>query len=72
MARSNAQKIADQKYRAKKLSDGTKKQINATLDINDYNMIDTHAQKLEMSKAAFIVKSVRYVISHDIDLNTQD
>lgn len=69
--RSNAQKAADKKYRAKKLSDGTKKQINATLDIADYEMIDTHAKKMNISKAALIVKSIRYIISHDVDLSDQ-
>lgn len=70
--RSEAQKKADRKYRMKKLSDGTKKQINATLDIDDYNMIDAHAKKMNISKAALLVESVKYIISHDIDLKTDD
>ena len=47
--RSEAQKKADKAYRAKKLSDGTKKQINATLNIDDYNMIDQHCVAIGMS-----------------------
>ena len=66
--RTEAQKKADEKYRKKKLSDGTKKQINATLDIDDYMMIDQHCAAVGMSKAAFIVAAARYCIDHDIDL----
>lgn len=40
--RSEAQKKADKAYRTKKLTDGTKKQINATLNIDDYMMIDKY------------------------------
>ena len=67
--RSEAQKKADKKYRTKKLTDGTKKQINATLNIDDYNMIDQHCAAAGMSKAAFIVAAARYCIEHDINLN---
>ena len=66
--RSEAQKKADKTYRTKKLTDGTKKQINATLNIDDYNMIDQHCAAVGMSKAAFIVAAARYCIDHDIDL----
>lgn len=66
--RSEAQKKADKAYRTKKLTDGTKKQINATLNIDDYNMIDQHCVTIGMSKAAFIVAAARYCIDHDIDL----
>lgn len=66
--RSEAQKKADKAYRTKKLTDGTKKQINATLNIDDYNMIDQHCVAIGMSKAAFIVAAARYCIDHDIDL----
>ena len=49
--RTDAQKKADKRYRNKKLTDGTKKQINATLDINDYNIIDNYCKNSGMSKA---------------------
>lgn len=66
--RSEAQKKADKTYRTKKLTDGTKKQINATLNIDDYNMIDQHCAAVGMSKAAFIVAAARYCIENSIDL----
>ncbi|MGN0586579.1 MAG: hypothetical protein ACI4JF_04770 [Oscillospiraceae bacterium] len=69
--RSEAQKAADKKYRNKKLSDGTKKQINATLDIDDYNMIDTYCTENNISKAQFIVKACKYCIDNNIDLDNQ-
>lgn len=59
MPRSEAQKKADKKYRMKKLSDGTKKQINATLDIQDYILIDTFCNDNKISKAAFIVAACK-------------
>lgn len=68
MPKTEAQKRADAKYRAKKLSDGTKKQINATLDIEDYNMIDSYSKEISTSKAQLIVKAVRYCKEHDIKL----
>ena len=68
MPKTEAQKRADAKYRAKKLSDGTKKQINATLDIEDYNIIDSYSKEINTSKAQLIVKAVRYCKEHDIKL----
>lgn len=64
--RSEAQKIADKKYRSKKLNDGTKKQINATLDIEDYNTIDEHCTTCNISKAKFIVAACKYCIDNNI------
>ncbi len=66
--KSEAQKRADRKYRMKKLSDGTKKQINATLDIADYRMIDDYCTANNISKASLIVNSIRYVIDNNIDI----
>lgn len=66
--RSEAQKAADKKYRTKKLSDGTKKQINATLDIEDYNIIDEYCIKHNISKAKFIVAACKYCVDNDIKL----
>lgn len=62
MPKSEAQKRADKKYRYKKLSDGTKKQINATLDIEDYNIIDTFCKDNNISKASLIVKACKKYI----------
>ncbi len=60
--RSQAQKKADKKYRAKKLLDGTKQQINATLDYTDYQAIDTFCKSNNISKARFIVGACKYFI----------
>lgn len=66
--RSEAQKKADKKYRQKKLSDGTKKQINATLDIEIYNMIDEYCKSNDISKASMIANAVKYCIENNIKL----
>lgn len=67
---SDAKKRADAKYRKKKLSDGTKKQINATLNIDDYNMIDQYCNTIGISKTQLIVKAIKYCIEHNIDLKS--
>ncbi|MBO5266064.1 MAG: hypothetical protein J6B08_02075 [Ruminiclostridium sp.] len=69
--RSEAQKNADKKYRYKKLSDGSKKQINATLDISDYTMIDDFCKENDISKASLIVKAIKYCIENNIDLKNE-
>ena len=66
--RSEAQKKADKKYRYKKLEDGTKKQINATIDLSDYKMIDDYCKNNGVSKASLIVKAIKYCIENNIDL----
>ncbi len=66
--RSEAQKKADKKYRYKKLADGTKKQINATISADDYSMIDSYCKDNDISKASLIVKAIRYCINKNIDL----
>lgn len=66
--RSEAQKTADKKYRMKKLSDGTKKQINATLNIEDYNIIDDYCNNSGISKAQLIVSACKeYINNHPLD-----
>lgn len=70
MPKSEAQKKADKKYRYKKLKDGTKKQINATLNISDYDYIDNYCKNNNISKARLIVSACRYCIENNIDLNT--
>lgn len=70
MPRSDAQKKADKLYRTKKLSDGTKKQINATLNIEDYNIIDTYCKESNTSKAQLIVQACKaWIADHPIDNN---
>ena len=63
--RTDAQKKADKRYRNKKLTDGTKKQINATLDINDYDMIDNYCKNSGMSKAQLIVAACKEYIKNN-------
>ena len=63
--RTDAQKKADKRYRNKKLTDGTKKQINATLDINDYDIIDTYCKNSGMSKAQLIVTACKEYIKNN-------
>lgn len=64
--RTEAQKNADKRYRQKKLTDGTKKQINATLNIDEYNMIDEYCNKSGISKAQLIVSACKeYINNHD-------
>ena len=65
--RTDAQKRADKKYRNRKLNDGTKKQINATLDINDYDIIDNYCKNSGMSKAQLIVEACKeYINKHSV------
>ena len=63
--RTDAQKKADKRYRNKKLTDGTKKQINATLDINDYDIIDNYCKNSGMSKAQLIVEACKEYIKNN-------
>ena len=63
--RTDAQKKADKRYRNKKLTDGTKKQINATLDINDYDIIDNFCKNSGMSKAQLIVAACKEYIKNN-------
>lgn len=65
--RTEAQKRADKKYRNRKLNDGTKKQINATLNIDDYAMIDDYCKNSGMSKAQLIVEACKeYINKHSV------
>ena len=63
--RTDAQKKADKRYRNKKLTDGTKKQINATLNINDYDIIDNYCKNSGMSKAQLIVVACKEYIKNN-------
>ena len=65
--RTDAQKKADKKYRNKKLNDGTKRQINATLNIDDYDIIDNYCKNSGMSKARLIVAACKeYIDRHSV------
>ena len=59
--RTEAQKRADKKYRHKKLNDGTKKQLNITLDTDNYSFkqqIENLRQQLK-SQPEEIVEKIR-------------
>lgn len=60
--RTEAQKKADKKYRQKKLSDGTKKQLNITLDTANYNIINDYCKESGISKAQLIVTACKEYI----------
>ena len=68
MARSDAQKRADKKYKQKKIAEGSQRQFNVTLRGEDYNMIDDYCKQISMSKAACIVAAVKYCMDNDVDL----
>ena len=71
--RTEAQKRADKKYRRKKLNDGTKKQLNITLDTDNYNMIDNFCNVVGISKAQLIVAACKeYINKHDNKYNLKD
>ena len=59
-------------YTYKKLADGTKKQINATISAEDYELIDNFCKDNDMSKAQFIIKSCKYIIENNIDLKSEE
>lgn len=63
--RSQAQKEADKRYRTKQLSNGTKQQINATIDYTDYKAIDDYCKSKDISKAQFIVRACKHFIAID-------
>lgn len=69
MSRTEAQKRADKKYRAKKMHDGTKKQLNVALNIDDYNMINDFCNNMEISKPSFITGACRYFIENQISVS---
>lgn len=69
MSRTEAQKRADKKYRAKKMHDGTKKQLNVALSADDFNMIDDFCKSMEISKPAFITGACRYFIENQIPVS---
>ena len=69
MSRTEAQKRADKKYRAKKMHNSTKKQLNVALNVDDFNMIDDFCKSMEISKPSFITGACRYVIENQIPVS---
>lgn len=66
---SEAKKRADKKYKYKKLHDGTKKQLNVTLNTADFDMITDFCNNMDISKPAFIVGACRYFIENNIPVS---
>lgn len=60
---------ANKKYRNKKLQDGTIKQLNVTLNADDFNMISDFCKNIEISKASFITGACRYFIENNIPVS---
>ena len=69
MSISEAKKRADTKYRTKKLHDGTKKQLNVTLNTDDFEMISDFCKNMEISKPSFITGACRYFIENNIPVS---
>lgn len=69
LSRTEAQKRADKKYRAKKMHNSTKKQLNVALNVDDFNMIDDFCKSMEISKPSFIAGACRYVIENQIPVS---
>ena len=63
--RTEAEKKAKKKDKKKELTDGTKKQVDATLDINDYDIIDNYCKNSGMSKAQLIVIACKEYIKNN-------
>lgn len=69
MSRTEAQKRADKKYRAKKKHDSTKKQLNVALNTDDFDMISNFCKNMEISKPSFITGACRYFIENNIPVS---
>ena len=61
MEKSYKNKYRDTKY----------KQIAIAIKPNDYTMIDNYCKMNDISKAALIVRAVKYCIGHNIDLTAE-
>ena len=65
MAKTEAQKRANDKYMKKKLSDGTYKKFGLTIKTDVYNMIDNYSRLTNISKAQLITDAVKeYIQKH--------
>ncbi len=56
------------KIQAEKAYGRNKKQINATLDIEVYSIIDEYCKANGISKASLITNAVKYCIENNINL----
>lgn len=45
------------------------KQLKANIKPDDYNLIDTYCSTHNISKAQLIVKSIRYIIDNNINID---
>lgn len=68
---SDARIKANTRYIDKSRAAGKIKQLNLTLQGADYIIIDEYCKMHGISKAALIVRAVRYCIGHNIDLATE-
>lgn len=64
MAMSKAHIKASNKYNKENY-----KKIQANIKPADYDVIEAHCKKTGMSKAALIVKAIKYCVNNEIDLN---
>ncbi len=67
MPRSEAQKRADKKYHDKKYKTFS---VNAKAD--EYELIDEFCKRNGISKNALLLKSTKYCIKNNIDINNLD
>ena len=67
---SDARIKANTRYIDKSRAAGKIKQLNLTLQGADYIIIDEYCKMHGISKAALIVRAVRYCIKNNIDLTT--
>jgi hypothetical protein len=64
MSMTEARIKANAKYNAK-----TYKQLNAHIKIEEYERIEKYCNETGISKAQLILKSIKYCIENNIDLN---
>lgn len=67
MAVSKAHIKASNKYNKENY-----KKIQANIKPDDYGVIEKHCEKTGLSKAALIVRAIKYCINHDIDLKNEE
>lgn len=64
--RSEAQKRADKKYHAK-----TYRNLQMSVKIADYEIVDNYCKSANISKASFIINACKYCIDNNIDLSVE-
>lgn len=68
MAVSESRKRANAKYNAKKIADGTNKRLGLTIKATDFDLLEQYASAQGLSKAALVVRAVRWCAENGIDL----